>query len=119
MPFAFTFNCTHHAPLLTELLFHQFTFQQRFLYLLKDGYFTYYLRNRDGSAYVGFDVVIEDVNLLAGDFRYKRQNLVQAIQQSNLIELFLKQQITLTTIYTSTEVILKSRLKMIGKLKPG
>ena len=92
MPFAFTFNCTHHAPLLTELLFHQFTFQQRFLYLLKDGYFTYYLRNRDGSAYVGFDVVIEDVNLLAGDFRYKRQNLVQAIQQSNLIELFLKQQ---------------------------
>ena len=85
MPSAFTFNCTHYSPLLTEL-------QQRFLYLLKDGYFTYYLRNRDGSAYVGFDVVIEDVNLLPGDFRHKRQNLVQAIQQSNLIELFLKQQ---------------------------
>ena len=92
MPSAFTFNCTHYSPLPTELLFHQFTFQQRFLYLLKDGYFTYYLRNRDGSAYVGFDVVIEDVNLLPGDFRHKRQNLVQAIQQSNLIELFLKQQ---------------------------
>ena len=90
MPSAFTFNCTHYSPLLTEL-------QQRFLYLLKDGYFTYYLRNRDGSAYVGFDVVIEDVNLLPGDFRHKRQNLVQAIQQSNLIELFLKQQNNIDT----------------------
>ena len=39
LPFAFTFNCTHYVPLLTELLFHQFSFQQRFLYLLKDGYF--------------------------------------------------------------------------------
>ena len=92
LPFAFTFNCTHYAPLLTELFFHQFTFQQRFLYFLKGGYFTYCMRNRDGSAYVGFDVVIKDVNLLAGDFTHKRQNLGQAIQQSNLIYLFLKQQ---------------------------
>ena len=29
LSFAFTFNCTH-APLLTELLFHQFNFQERF-----------------------------------------------------------------------------------------
>ena len=50
------------------------------------------MRNQDGSAYVGFNVVIEDVNLVAGDFRHKRQNLGQAIQQSNLIDLFLKQQ---------------------------
>ena len=63
--FAFTFNCTHYAPLLTELNFYQFT-----LHLLKDGCFTSYLRNRDGSTYVGFDVVIKDVNLLAGDFTH-------------------------------------------------
>ena len=52
----------------------------------------YLLSAKSGrTAHAGFDVVVEDVNLLSGDFKHKRQNLGQAIQQSNLTESFLKQ----------------------------
>ena len=36
--------------------------------------------------------MIEDVNLLAGQFRHKRQTLEQAINQSNSIDTLQKQQ---------------------------
>ena len=90
--FAMISNCTQYGPLVVELLFHQFSFQQRYLDLMKDGYFTFKLRDVDTSAFVGNEAVIEDVNLLAGQFRHKRQTLEQAIDQSNSIDILQKQQ---------------------------
>ena len=58
---------------------------------MKNGYFTFKLRGIDTSAFVGNDAVIEDVNLLAGQFRHKRQTLEQAIEQSNSIDILQKQ----------------------------
>jgi len=80
-------NCTQYGPLLIELLFHQLSFQKRYINLMKDGFFTFNLRDNAHSAFVGNDAVIEDVNLLAGQFRHKRQTLDQAIQQSNCIQI--------------------------------
>ena len=77
---------------LIQLLFHQFSFQERYLDLLKDDYFTFKLRHSNTSAFVGNDAVIEDVNLLAGQFRHKRQTLEQAIDQSDSIDTLQKQQ---------------------------
>ena len=93
--FAMISSCTQYGPLLIQLLFHQFSFQERYLDLLKDGYFTFKLRDSNTSAFVGNDAVIEDVNLLAGQFRHKRQTLEQAINQSNSIDILQKQQKTL------------------------
>ena len=90
--FAMISNCTQYGPLLVELLFHQFSFQERYLDLMREGFFTHKLRNTDKSAFVGNDAVIEDVNLLAGQFRHKRQTLEQAIDQSNSIDVLQKQQ---------------------------
>ena len=90
--FAMISNCTQYGPLVVELLFHQFSFQERYLDLMRDGYFTFKLRGVDTSAFVGNVAVIEDVNLLAGQFRHKRQTLAQAIEQSNSIDMLQKQQ---------------------------
>ena len=90
--FAMISNCTQYGPLVVELLFHQFSFQERYLDLMRDGYFTFKLRGVDTLAFVGNDAVIEDVNLLAGQFRHKRQTLEQAIEQSNSIDILQKQQ---------------------------
>ena len=73
--FAMISNCTQYGPLLVELLFHQFSFQERYLDLMREGFFTHKRRNTDKSAFVGNDAVIEDVNLLAGQFHHKRQTL--------------------------------------------
>ena len=59
---------------------------------MRDGYFTFKYRGVDTLAFVGNDAVIEDVNLLAGQFRHKRQTLEQAIEQSNSIDILQKQQ---------------------------
>ena len=85
-------NCTQYGPLLIELLFHQFFFQERYLDLMREGFLTYKLRNTDKSAFVGNDAVIEDVKVLPGQFRHKRQTLEQAIDQSNSIDVLQKQQ---------------------------
>ena len=85
-------SCTQYGPLLIQLLFHQFSFQERHLDLIKDGYFTFKLRDSNTSAFVGNDVVIENVNLLVGQFRHKHQTLEQAIDQSNSIDIVQKQQ---------------------------
>ena len=62
------------------------------------------------------DLVIEDLNLLAGDFRHKRQNLGQAIEQSNLIELILKQQNnTDNNLYTVPNCIPRNRYEDVTK----
>ena len=90
--FAMIIGCTQYGPLIVELLFHQFSFQERYLDLMKDGCFTFKLWGVDTSAVVGNDAVIEDVNLLAGQFRHKRQTLEQAINQSNSIDILQKQQ---------------------------
>ena len=90
--FAMISNCTQYGPLLIELLLHQFSFQERYLDLMREGFFTYKLRNTDKSAFVGNDAVIEDVNLLAGQFLHKRQTPEQAIGQSNSIDVLQKQQ---------------------------
>ena len=89
--FAMISNCTQHG-LLVELLFHQFSFQERYLDLMREGFFTHKLRNTDKSAFVGNDAVTEDVNLLAGQFCRKRQTLEQAIDQSDSIDVLQKQQ---------------------------
>ena len=89
--FAMISNCTQYGPLVVELLFHQFSFQERYLDLMRDGYFTFKFRGVDTLAFVGNDAVIEDVNLLAGQFRHKRQTLEQAIEQSNSIDILQKQ----------------------------
>ena len=34
---------TQYGPLIVELLFHQFSFKERYLDLMKDGYFTFKL----------------------------------------------------------------------------
>ena len=47
---------------------------------MKDGYFTFKLRGVDTEAFVDNDAVIEDFNLLAGQFRHKRQTFEQAIE---------------------------------------
>ena len=70
----------------------RFSFQERSLDLVKDGYFTFILRGVDTSTFVGNDAEIEDVNLLAGQFSHKRQTLEQAIEQSNSIDILQKQQ---------------------------
>ena len=85
-------NCTQYGPLVAELLFHQFSFQERYLDLIKDGYFTFKLRGVDTSAFVGNDTVIEDVSLLAGQFRHKRKSLEEAMEQSNSIDILQKPQ---------------------------
>ena len=90
--FAIISNCTQYGPLVVELLFHQFSFQERYLDLMKVSYFTFKLQSVDTSAFVGNDAVIEDVNLLAGEFRHKRQTLEQAIAQSKSIDILQKQQ---------------------------
>ena len=59
---------------------------------MRDGYFTFKLRGVDTLAFAGNDAVIEDINLLAGQFRHKRQTLEQAIEQSNSIDILQKQQ---------------------------
>ena len=59
-------NCTQYGPLVVELLFYQLSFQERYLDLMKDGYFTFKQRVVDTSVFVGNDAVIEDDNLLAG-----------------------------------------------------
>jgi len=87
--YAMISNCTQYGPLLIELLFHQLSFQKRYISILKDGFFTFNLRDDIKSSFVGYDAVIEDVNLLAGQFRHKRQSLDQAIQQSNCIQILL------------------------------
>ena len=90
--FAMISSCTQYGPLLIQLLFHQFSFQEQYLDLLKNGYFTFKLRDSNTSAFAGNDAVIEDVNLLAGQFRHKRQTLEQAIDQNNSIDILQKQQ---------------------------
>ena len=89
--FAMISNCTQYGPLVVELLFHQFSFQERHLGLMKVGYFTFKLRGVDTSAFVGNGAVIEDVNLLAGQFGHKRQTFEHAIDQSNSINTLQKQ----------------------------
>ena len=59
---------------------------------MKDDYFTFKLQGVNTSAFIGNDVVIEDVNLLAGQFCHKRKTLEQAIGQSNSIVILQKQQ---------------------------
>ena len=78
--FAMISNCTQYGRLVVELLFHHFSFQERYLDLMKDGYFTFKLRGVDTEAFVDNDAVIEDFNLLAGQFRHKRQTFEQAIE---------------------------------------
>ena len=90
--FAMISNCTQYGPLVVELLLHQFSFQERYLDLTKDSYFTFKLWGVDTPALVGNDVVIEDGNLLAGQFHHKRQTLEHAIEQSNSIDILQKQQ---------------------------
>ena len=85
-------NCTQHGPFVVELLFHQFSSQEWYLDLIKDGCFTFKLRAVNTSAFVGNDAVIEDVNLLADQFRHTRQTLGQAVDQSNSIDILQKQQ---------------------------
>ena len=60
--------------------------------IMKEGYFTFKLRGVDTSAFVANDAVTEDVNLITGQFRHKRQTLEQAIEQSNSIGILQKQQ---------------------------
>ena len=83
-------NCTQYGPLVVELLIHQFSFPERYYDLMKDGCFTFKLRGVDTSAFVGNDVVIEDVNLLADQFCHKRElfdkNL--KIETSSFVQLF-------------------------------
>ena len=90
--FAMISSFTQYGLFLIQLFFHQFSFQERYLDLLKDDYFTFKLRHSNTSAFVGNDAVIEDVNLLAGQFRHKRQTLEQAIDQSDSIDTLQKQQ---------------------------
>ena len=59
---------------------------------MRECFFTHKLQNTDKLAFVGNHTVIEDVNLLAGQFRQKRQTLEQAINQSNSIDVLQKQQ---------------------------
>ena len=59
-------NYPTFGPPVVELLIHQFSFQERFLDLMKDGCFTFKLPGVDTSLFVGNDGVIEDVNFLAG-----------------------------------------------------
>jgi len=89
--FAMISNCTQYGPLLIELLFHQESFQERYIDLMRAGHFTNKLRDYEHSAHVGNDAQIEDVNLLAGQFRHKRQSLDEAIIQSNSIDIQQKQ----------------------------
>ena len=89
--FAMISNCSQYGPLLIELLSHQFSFQERYLDLIREGFFTYKLRNTDKLAFVGNDAVLE-VNLLAGQFCHKRETLEQVIDQSNSIDVLQKQQ---------------------------
>ena len=42
---------------------------------MKDGYFTFKLLGVDTWAFAGNDAVAEDVNLLAGQLRHKRQTV--------------------------------------------
>ena len=80
--FAMISSCTQYGPHLIQLLFHQFSFQERYLDLVKDGYFTFKLRDSSTPAFAGNHAVIEDVNLLAGQFCHERQTFDQAINQS-------------------------------------
>lgn len=61
--FAMISSCTQYGPLLIQLLFSQFSFQERYLDLRKDGCFTFKLGGSNTSAFVGNDAVIEDVHL--------------------------------------------------------
>ena len=85
-------NYATFGPPVVELLIHQFSFQERFLDLMKDGCYTFKLRGVGTSLFVGNDGVIEDVNFLAGQFCHKRQTFEQAIYQSNSIDILQKQQ---------------------------
>ena len=85
-------SCTQSRFLLIQLLFHQFSFQERYLDLLKDGYFPFKHHDSNTFAFVGNVAVTEDVNLLVGEFRQKRQALEQAIDQSNSLDILQKQQ---------------------------
>ena len=89
--FAMVNNCTQYGPLLIELLFHQLHQQQRYIDLMQDGFFSNNLRNSENSVFVGNDTLIEDVNLLAGQFRHKRQTVDQAIAQSSSIDILQSQ----------------------------
>lgn len=61
--FAMISSCTQYGPLLIQLLFNQFWFQERYLDLRKDGCFTFKLGGSNMSVFVGNDAVIEDVHL--------------------------------------------------------
>ena len=70
-------NCTQYDPLLVELLFHQFSFQERYLDLMKDGYFTFKLRGIDISVFVGNDAVklwSRQLNNVTQSTSYKNNN---------------------------------------------
>ena len=83
-------NCTQCGPLVVELLIHQFSFQERYYDLMKDGCFTFKLRGVDTSVFVGNDVVIEDVNLLADQFCRKRELFDKNlnIETSSFVQVF-------------------------------
>ena len=68
-------NCPTFGPTVVELLIHQFSFQERFLDLMKDGCFKFKLRGVGTSLFVCNDGVIEEVNFLAGQFCHKRKLL--------------------------------------------
>ena len=57
---------------------------------MKDGCFTFKLRGVDTSAFVGNDVVIEDVNLLADQFCRKRELFDKNlnIETSSFVQVF-------------------------------
>ena len=76
-------NCTQYGPLVIDLLFHKFSFQERYLGLMNDSHFTFKLQGVNTSAFVGNDAVTEHVALLAVQFRRKQETFEQAIDQSN------------------------------------
>ena len=84
-------NCTQCGRLLNELLFHQFSFQERYLTFNEKRIF-YKQTSKDKSAFVGNDAVMKNANLLAGQFRHKSQTTDQVIDQSNAIDALQKQQ---------------------------
>ena len=75
-------NCTQYGPFVIELLFHKFSFQERYLELMNDSHFTFKLQGVNTSVFVGNDAVTERVALFAGQFRCKQETFEQAIDQS-------------------------------------
>ena len=86
IPFSVVSNCTAYDPLLTELIYHQATFQPKYKDLIRR-YFSYPIsESKSETVYVGWDAIAEDTNLKCGRFRHKRQSLEQSTIQSQIVE---------------------------------